>query len=171
MPERSAAAAAASYVSWLGGCGLPQCGQRGRQFRQACFSLGNSGLQCFHKLFGRGKLGLRVGQLLLFVVQQGLVFLDLRFGVDQRGLACRKLLLFLCQSAGQTFLIGLQLFSPLAIWFFALSSCAWASSSSARPSSSCSSASPSFSAASALASSSSCRASASFCSVSVLTSL
>ena len=48
----------------------------------------------------KGKLGLRVGQLLLFVVQQGLVFLDLRFGVDQRGLACRKLLLLLCQSAG-----------------------------------------------------------------------
>ena len=35
---------------------------------------------------------------------------DRRFGVDQRGLACRKLLLLLCQSAGQTFLIGLQLF-------------------------------------------------------------
>ena len=106
-------------IRFLGcGCGLPQCGQRGRQFRQACFSLGNSGLQCFHKLFGRGKLGLRVGQLLLFVVQQGLVFLDLRFGVDQRGLACRKLLLLLCQSAGQTFLIGLQLFFAAGDLFF-----------------------------------------------------
>ena len=142
-------------IRFLGcGCGLPQCGQRGRQFRQARFSLGNSGLQCFHKLFGRGKLGLRVGQLLLFVVQQGLVFLDLRFGVDQRGLACRKLLLLLCQSAGQTFLVGLP--APFRRWrsgFSRLSSCAWASSSSARPSSSCSSASASFSAASALASS------------------
>ena len=137
-------AAAAGVATFRAAVASSQCGQRRPPVPAGGFPLGNSGLQCFHKLLGRGKLGLRVGQLLLFVVQQGLVFPRSALWRRSAGSACRKLLLLLCQSAGQTFLIGLRLFSPLAIWFFALSSCAWASSSSARPSSSCSSASPSF---------------------------